>query len=248
MGIFCRCHLRLISALSVIWAVLSSCSSTGDLSKGELGLLPSSPEKGDLFSYYEPKGMAKWKGNWTRVLDMTGVSWNDSRTATLIDDQFVVMAAHYTRPMDVPVMFHDRNGKPVERYITSVRSLAPMADVAVGKLNLPVPREIKRYQFAPLSEVKPGRPVLITDQTKTVSVHQVQAMNGVMVSFAFIPQIDAVYRRNLITGDSGNPTFVISGNDVKLLETHFYGGPGSGPCFANGQIQQAVRAAISEMR
>lgn len=241
-------YARLTYSLLALLAMLSSCSSSGDLSQGELGLLPSSPEKGVLFTYYEPKGMAKWKSNWTLALDMTGVSWNDSRTATLIDDQFVVMAAHYTRPMNVPVMFHDRDGKPVERYITAVRSLAPMADVAVGKLNLPVPGEIKRYQFAAISEVKPGRPVLITDQTKTVSVHQVQSIQGVLVSFAFLPQIDAVYRRNLITGDSGNPTFLISGNDLKLLETHFYGGPGSGPCYANHQIQQAIRAAISEMR
>lgn len=248
MKLFHSIHLQVAPFLCAFLVVLSSCSTPGDLGKGEMGLLPSSPEKGELFSYYEPKGVSKWKANWTLALDMTGVSWNDSRTATLIDDQFVVMAAHYTRPMEVPVMFHDRSGKPVERYITAVRSLAPMADVAVGKLNLPVPGEIKKYQFAPLSEVKPGRPVLITDQTKTVSVHQVQSIQGMMVSFAFIPQIDAVYRRNLITGDSGNPTFIISGNDVKLLETHFYGGPGSGPCFANGQLQQAVRAAIAEMR
>lgn len=228
--------------------LLSSCSTTGDLSKGELGLLPASPEKGELFTYYEPKGLAKWKRNWTYALDMTGVSWNDNRTATLIDDQFVVMAAHYIRPGDVPVMFHDRDGKPVERYITAVRSLAPMADVAVGKLNLPVPGGIKRYQFAPLTEVKQGRAVLITDQTKTVSIHQVQSLNGRMVSFAYHPQIDPVYRRNLIVGDSGNPTFIISGGDLKLLETHFFGGPGTGPCFAVGELQSAVRAAMAEMR
>jgi hypothetical protein len=228
--------------------LLSDCSSSGDLGKGELGLLPASPEKGELFTYYQPKGLSKWKRNWTYPLDMTGVSWNDSRTATLIEDQFVVMAAHYTRPANVPVMFHDREGKPVERYITDVRSLAPMADVAVGKLNLPVPGNIKRYRFAPMSEVKPGRAVLITDQTKTVSIHQIQSWSGRMISFSFHPQLDPVYRRNLIVGDSGNPTFIISGGDLNLLETHFYGGPGSGPCYASDEIQKAVRAAIAEMR
>lgn len=239
---------HLLCIFACVLCVFSSCSSTGDLSRGELGLLPATPEKGELFVYYEPRGLAKWKRNWTYALDMTGVSWNDTRTATLIDDQHVVMAAHYTRPMDVPVMFHDRSGNPVERYIVQVRSLAPMADVAVGKLNLPVPENIKRYSFAPAPEIKPGRAVLVTDQTKTISVHQVQAMNGRMVSFAYHSQLDPVYRRNLIVGDSGNPSFIISGNDVKLLETHFYGGPGTGPCFASGEIQSAVRAAIAEMR
>jgi hypothetical protein len=235
-------------AVALLTLAGSSCSSTGDLSGGELGLLPSSPEKGELFAYYEPKGLAKWKRNWTHALDMTGVSWNDSRTATLIDDQFVVMAAHYVRPHDVPVMFHDRGGKPVERYLVQVRSLAPMADLAVGKLNLPVPGNIKRYSFAAAHEVNTGRAVLITDQTKTVSVHQVKSMNGRMVSFAYHEQIDPIYRRNLVGGDSGNPTFLLSGGDVKLLETHTFGGPGTGPCFASGEIQSAVRAAISEMR
>jgi len=235
--------------LSLIALFLSGCgSSTGDLSKGELGLLPSTPEKGTLFAYYEPKGLAKWNRNWTYNLDLTGVSWNDTRTATLIDQQYVVMAAHYIRPSDVPVMFHDRKGNPVERYLVQVKSLAPMADVAVGKLNLPVPGGIKAYSFAPARDLAQGRAVLITDQTKTVSVHQIQAVSGKTISFAYHSRLDPIYRRNLIVGDSGNPTFVISGNDVKLLETHTYGGPGSGPCYANGEIQAAIRAAIAEMR
>lgn len=239
--------LRYAGAMVLAFFV-GSCGSSGDLSRGELALLPSSPQQGTLFTYYEPKGKAKWQGNWTKPLDMTGVSWNDSRTCTLIDDQFVVMAAHYMRPSEVPVMFHDRSGQPIERYIVQTRSLAPMADIAVGKLNLPVPPSIKRYAFAPISEVKPGRAVLITDQTKSVSVHQIQSYQNRMVSFAFIQDLDPIYRRNLIVGDSGNPTFIISNNDLRLLETHFYGGPGTGPCFANGEIQAGVRAAMDEMR
>jgi hypothetical protein len=235
--------------LYLVSGLLGSCgSSSSGLPASEEKLLPSTPEKGVLFSYYEPKVQAKWNRNWTYPLDLTGVSWNDSRTATLIDEQFVVMAAHYVRPSDLPVMFHDRNGKPVERYLVQVKSLAPMADVAVGKLNMPVPSSIKRYGFAPSQELRPGRAVLVTDQTKTVSVHQIQSVSGNMISFSYHPQLDAIYRRNLVAGDSGNPTFIISNNDLKLVETHFYGGPGSGPCYASGQIQSAIRAAIAEMR
>jgi len=244
MKLFCR-----LFVLAMVCQLFSSCgSSSVGLPKSELDLLPSSPEKGSLFDYYEPKGLAKWKRNWTYPLDMTGVSWNDPRTATLIDDQHVVMAAHFVRPSDVPIMFHDRDGKPVERYVVRVISLAPMADVAVGKLNLPVPGSIKRYGFAAASELPSGRAVLITDQTKTISVHQIQQMSGNTISFSYHQQLDAMYRRNLIVGDSGNPTFIISNNDLKLVETHHFGGPGSGPCYASGQIQSAIRAAIAEMR
>ncbi len=238
-----------VSVLAVVCLLLGSCgSSSVGLPKSELELLPTSPEKGSLFAYYEPKGLAKWNRNWTYPLDMTGVSWNDPRTATLIDDQHVVMAAHFVRPSDVPIMFHDRNGNPIERYVVRVSSLAPMADVAVGKLNLPVPGSIKRYGFASASELQSGRAVLITDQTKTISVHQIRGMNATTISFSYHPQLDAIYRRNLIVGDSGNPTFIISNNDLMLVETHHFGGPGSGPCYASEQIQSAIRAAIEQMR
>ena len=80
--------------------------------QGGLGFLPKDAEKGTLFTYYQPKNPSKWRNNWTSKLDLTGVSWNDSRTATLISPSHVVMAAHFTRPANVSVMFHDKRGKP----------------------------------------------------------------------------------------------------------------------------------------
>ncbi|MEN9990878.1 MAG: hypothetical protein RLZZ224_580, partial [Verrucomicrobiota bacterium] len=51
--------LRYVGAMVLAFFV-GSCGSSGDLSRGELGLLPSSPQQGTLFTYYEPKGKAKW--------------------------------------------------------------------------------------------------------------------------------------------------------------------------------------------
>ena len=218
------------------------------LLKGERGLLPTNPEKGTVFDYYEPKGLAKWKRNWTYSLDLTGVSWNDSRTCTLIDPQHVVMAAHYIRPGDVAVMFHDRNGNQIERYITQVHTLAPMADVAVGRLNLSVPSSIKTYRFANGNDLQPGRAVFVTDQTKTVSLHSVRNHSGKSIAFSFDPTVPSIYQRNLVVGDSGNPSFVIQGGDLRLLETHTYGGSGSGPCYADPAIQSAIHAIIGGAR
>lgn len=246
-------HPRIAAIGFLLWAMLlNGCSVSGydpaALQKGERGLLPPSPEKGTVFDYYEPKGLAKWKRNWTYSLDLTGVSWNDSRTCTLIDPQHVVMAAHYIRPGDVAVMFHDHNGNPIERYITQVHSLAPMADVAVGRLNLPVPSSIKAYRFANASDLQPGRAVFVTDQTKTVSLHNVRNHYGKTIAFSFDPSISSLYQRNLVVGDSGNPSFVIQGGDLRLLETHTYGGSGTGPCYADPAIQSAIRAIIGGAR
>jgi hypothetical protein len=240
--------------LLAIAILLSSCgagsgptfvSGSIDSSRSGLAFLPAKAEKGELFQYYEAKAPSKWRKNWASALDLTGVSWNDSRTATLISPSHVVMAAHYTRPSNVAVVFHDRKGKPHERYIIAVRSLP--GDVAVGKLNLPLPPEIKPYPFASQAKATPGRPALITDQTRTASVHRIESVGGGHVRFSYIPELDPVYRRNLITGDSGNPSFLVENGGLFLLGTHTTGGPGAGPCYADPAVQTAVRAAMAEM-
>lgn len=218
----------------------------GSPNQAGFGFLPPKAEKGTLFKYYQPKAVSKWRNNWTSELDLTGVSWNDSRTATLIAPSYVVMAAHHIRPSNVPVMFHDKNGKAYERYITAVRSLA-VGDVAVGKLNLPLPPEIKRYRFARAGEATVGRPAIITDQTMTLSVHRIESINGGVIRFSYFTDLNPIYQRNLIVGDSGNPTFIYSNGDLALLETHTTGGPGAGPFYGDPGVQSAVRAAMAEM-
>ncbi len=212
----------------------------------DLGFLPQQAEKGTLFRYYQPRAGSAWKNNWTASFDLTGVSWNVSTTATLIAPQFVVMAAHYQRDPHAPVMFHDKKGNPHERFIIASRAL-PGYDVAIGKLNRPVPSEVKRYRFANASEATIGRPVIVTDQTKTLSVHQIAAVSGASIRFSGVPGLNPVYGRNLIKGDSGNPSFIVRNGDLVLMETHTTGGPGAGPFYGDLQLQAAIRAAMASM-
>ncbi len=209
--------------------------------------IPKRPVKGELFGYYQPRGRSKWKDNWTENLDLTGVSWNNARTATLISPSHVVMAAHFIRPSDVPVMFHDRDGQPHERFIAEVRDLRTVGDVAVARLNRPLPPGVKRYRFASPAMAAVGRPVLITDQTRTVSIHRIGEVFGRNIRLEYQPELDPIYRRNLITGDSGNPSFLWDGGESWLLETHTTGGPGSGPFYGDPEIQAAIRAAMAEL-
>lgn len=223
--------------------------NTGNMASGTegLGFLPQNTERGTLFQYYQAKANSKWRNNWATGLDLTGVSWNDSRTATLIAPSYVVMAAHFMRPEDVPVMFHDKNGKPYERFIAKSRTLSGVGDIAVAKLNMPLPSEVKSYRFAKLSEAKIGRPVIVTDQTKTLSVHRIAAVFGNMIQLGYIPGLNPAYGRNLIVGDSGNPSFLIRNGELVLLETHTTGGSGAGPFYGSPQVQAAIRAAMADM-
>lgn len=211
-----------------------------------LGFLPEKAEQGRLFQYYQPKAGSKWRNNWTAKLDLTGVSWNDSRTATLISPNHVVMAAHFIRPSDVAVMFHDKKGNPHERYITAVRPL-PAGDIAVARLNLPLPPEVKPYKFATAADAWIGRPVITSDQTSTLSVHQIDAVLGSVVRLGYVPGLNPIYQRNLVVGDSGNPSFLLKNGELVLLETHSTGGPGAGPFYGDPQVQVAIRSAMADL-
>ena len=238
-----------------IFALLAACGpATGPgtttrlvSSQGGLGFLPARPEKGKLFQYYQPKAASKWRGNWTRAFDLTGVAWNDPRTATLISPSHVVMAAHFIRPSDVAVMFHDKQGNPHERYIKAVRKLDGVGDIAVARLNRPLPAEVKHYRLVRPGRATVGKHVIITDQTSTLSVHRIGAISGGVISFEFAPDLDPVYRRNLVVGDSGNPSFLLENGELFLLETHTTGGPGAGPYYGDPAVQAVVRAAMAEL-
>ncbi len=225
----------------------SAVSSNLESQQRGLDFLPKQAEKGTLFTYYQPTAPSKWRNNWTSALDLSGVSWNDSRTATLISPSYVVMAAHYIRPSNVPLMFHDKQGKPHQRFISKLKILDSAGDIAVAKLNLPLPSEVKYYRLAKASEATVGRPVIVSDQTNTLSVHRIGAIAGGVVRLEFIPGLNPVYRRNLIVGDSGNPSFLWENGELILLETHTTGGPGAGPFYGDPQVQTAIQAAVQEM-
>ena len=208
--------------------------------------LPKNAEKGALFKYYQAKTSSKWRNNWAANLDLTGVSWNDSRTATLISPSHVVMAAHFMRPASVAVMFHDKKGKPYERFITGVKVLNT-GDIAVARLNLPLPPEVKWYRLANHSDAHLGRPVVVSDQTMTLSIHRINAIAGPIVQFGYMSELDPIYQRNLIVGDSGNPSFIVKGQTLFLIETHTTGGPGTGPFYGDPAVQASINAAMAEL-
>jgi hypothetical protein len=246
--------MKITCLLQVHWALLmAACGnppgggSPATILGLDYGFLPANAEKGELFRQYRANARSSWSKNWAGALDLTGVAWNDRRTATLISPSHVVMAGHFVRPSDVPVIFHDRHGTPHARWIASVKKLDGV-DVAVARLDRPLPPEIRPFDFATAEEAVVGRPVITTDQTMTLSVHRIEAVFGKFIRLSFVEQLDPVYRRNLIKGDSGNPSFLRRpSGELVLLETHTFGGSGSGPFFGSPEVQAAVRAAMAEL-
>ena len=245
--------------------VLMSCGGSGG-SGGGLSPVPaknSSEKVGDMpvayanpgiFKTYRAGGDSVMNTTWTRKFDASGISFNDKRTCTLVTRQHVVMAAHYKRPVLSKVVFHDRNGKQVSRVLVAVRNVT--GDCAVGLLNDPVPKGYKVYPLLKpepiLGEKLKGEFVLVTDQNKRLFVHEVgnvsKRANGysnIALRYDAAKQIG--YGKILVTGDSGNPSFVMVKGEPVLIEAHHTGGAGAGPFYGDVDVQEKLKAAIQAL-
>jgi hypothetical protein len=124
-----RCALA-----AVLSSIISSCGSSVG---GGSPTLPPHKASPDIFDSYHTDRDANMADGWTRGMDMSGVSFNDSRTATLITPRHIVMAKHYSRPAGAPIIFHDRGGDRIQRKIIG---FAPASgDVMVALLDEAVP-------------------------------------------------------------------------------------------------------------
>lgn len=242
-------RLPIVLLLSLL--LLPACSSTNSTSGGApIGPphLPPPEASPKLFKRYNPAGDSILMGGWARNFDLSGVSFDQPPTATLITPQHVVMAKHFQRRPGAKVIFHDRNGKFLER--TLLQTQGVMGDVAVGVLDQPVPSQYQAYplprpaeSFAHLH----GRPAVITDQHRRLFFHQIMFVGPHSLAFRFPTPQSHGWSKKLIAGDSGNPSFLIVGQELVLLETHTTGGPGAGPFYGSAELQTKLQTAINSM-
>lgn len=206
----------------------------------------------DIFSTYATDRPSPWGRNFTRRMNFTGVAWDDTRTATLVSPEHVVMAAHYQRPVGSTMVFHDRRGRPQRRVLAAVESLAGITDVAVGRLDAPLPDSVRPYRLLPPSGsygALAGCPAVVTDQHRKAFVHEIANVpdNGLSFRHPATSRIPAHLTKSLVTGDSGNPSFLLVGGELVLIETHTFGGPGAGPFLSGPQVFAAINGAMSKL-
>jgi hypothetical protein len=235
-----------LSALLLVSISLFSCGGSGSSSLSPI--LPPPKAAPDIFDSYYAHRNSNLANNWTRGMDMSGVSFDNSRTATLITPRHVVMAKHYARNAAAHVIFHDRKGKRVQRKL--IGFYPGLGDVVVGLLDEPVPSNYTSYPLPTANTVGAdliGKFVIVTDQHRKLFVHQVASVSGGGIAFRHDPNQTHGWSKNLIFGDSGNPSFVISGSELVLIETHTTGGPGAGPYFGDPAVQQSIREAVKKL-
>jgi hypothetical protein len=206
----------------------------------------------DIFTSYATDRPSPWGGNFTRRMNFTGVAWDDTRTATLVSPEHVVMAAHYQRPVGTALVFHDRRGRPQRRVLAAVESLAGIADVAVGRLDAPLPDSVRPYRVLPPSGgygALAGCLAVVSDQHRKAFIHEIAGVtgNGLHFRHPAASRISPHLTKNLVTGDSGNPSFLLVGGELVLIETHTTGGPGAGPFLSSPAVFAAINGAMSKL-
>ncbi len=211
-----------------------------------LGIIPANTLTKAVFDTYNPYSDSEWsRFGWTNKVYLSGVAFDDLRAGTLISPRHVLMATHFPRDIGDTMVFHDRSGQRVARTLIDRQSVPGgiNPDITVGLLDADVALDF--YRVLPprndwntyLAETL----VTATDQEPKLLVKKISyAGNGSnpYVFFANSTDVNAFYDEVLVGGDSGNPTFVLLRGEPVLIETHTFGGEGTGPFFL--QLQTII--------
>ena len=221
-------------------------------------IVPLQPRSLNLFDRYSPKGDALWARGWTWKLDMTGVSTDKARTCTLISPRHVLMAKHYQREYEDVVLFHDRRGRAIVRFIEEKLALpggsafqpgGSSSDMAVGRLDEEVP--VKFYRVLPprpdYAEHLIGALAVITDKDRNLLMRRVTGFGEGHVRFGKADEYPPKCADPLNGGDSGNPGFLVVGGEPVLIETHTYAQMGQGPFISYPENYAGINRLMAEL-
>ena len=231
------------------------------------------PRERGLFVRRDETG-AVWSASPMNGFDLTGLSWRGGRAA-LITDRHVVFAAHVPQPkVGGTLTFYDRDGWPITRTLAR-RAVLPRLrgvdlDVAVGRLDAPVPAGVAVYALPGIDPVAMGMmargdvPVVVTFARGGKGQNDEPGWGA----FASVSRLDAVtaggarviYARDTsalsdrqaehaaLWGDSGSASFLAQ-DDALLLLSHYHTsqGAGAGPNYADPDVQRLLRDAVETL-
>ena len=205
------------------------------------------------FADYPPRG--KWRTNekfWLRDVDFSCVSpWNDScgalRAGTLISRRHVIMAKHFPLWKGVRILFVDRQGEVCPCRIKATKSFDG-SDILIGLLDYEVTPNIHPAKILPENYEKyigngKGLPVITFNQCEQTFLTEISSIttNHLTSIGSTNPKCEALGGK-IVSGDSGNPAFLLVGNEPVLLYCLHSGGTGHGPSLFHRRhkIQRAM--------
>lgn len=196
---------------------------------------------------------------WLKDIDLSCASpWNDScgtqRAGTLISKRHVVFAKHFPLWSGARILFVDKGGEVCPCNVEKTKEVAG-TDIMVGSLNAEVTPNIRPARILPDDFTKYigcGRGMPLATLTRQEQAY-LSELNEIPTNGA-PPKVRNIapklklwqsFRAGIVGGDSGNPAFLIIGDEAVLLYCLHMGGLGSGPWIH--LHRREVQAAMDEL-
>jgi len=184
-------------------------------------------------------------GCWVADLDLTSISpWNSTegknRAGVLISPRHILFAAHYQINNGSTIRFVDNNNNVVTR--TMVNKLTHpdytpyYPDITVGLLDSDVPASISFVKILPqnwnnylpsLSSIY-TLPCLVLDQEEKALISELYYLDSSAYFLTPTQSARFAFYEKIISGDSGNPAFLIIDDELVIITVWTFGGAGGG--------------------
>lgn len=179
---------------------------------------------------------------WAKSVDLTccspyNYSGGQKQAGTLITPQHIITASHYGLGVGSVLRFLTKDLTIIESRVISA-AVIPNSDIFVSKLENPLPSIIKPTMLLPKDAVEKigtcyGLPILTLDQEEKALVSHINSINsnGFVTTSKPISEVELNLYEDKISGDSGNPMFLLYGDNPILISHLRYGGSGAGPSY-----------------
>lgn len=192
---------------------------------------------------------------WLKGVDFSCASpWNDScgtqRAGTLISRRHVIFASHFPLWKGVRILFVDGNGEVCPCRIVATKDFAK-CDIMIGLLDYEVTPNIRPAKILPEDYAKYigdgwGLPIVSFNRKEQAYLLQMREITRNTISNAASSNAQWRALGGMIdVGDSGNPTFLLVGDEPVLLYCLQYGGLGRGPSVFH--FRKDVQKAMDEL-
>lgn len=221
------------------------------IDQSTLAIVPTRPKSLNLFDRYNANDDVLWARGWPGKLDMTGVATDTVRTCTLISPRHILMAQHYQRNIGDKVVFHDKSGRAIVRIIEEKLALPGglRPDIAVARLDQVTP--VKFYRVLPprddYRQHLVGALAVITDKQRNLLMRRIADISNRHLRLAKAAEFPPACADPLISGDSGNPGFIIIHGEPILIETHTFGGMGQGPFISDPENYAGINDLMNQL-
>lgn len=197
----------------------------------------------------------------TSTLDKTGIVKSDHPEKNngwikgwVLDDDIIIVCKHSNPSVSSPnnkIFVSDTNGNKYERIIVAIdkepynigsdHSYYKGGDIAICKLNLPLPDCIKRYQVYTKDDVYGKKSV-------TINQYGQESRSSIIYKSALAYLYGRKRNIELIGGDSGLPWFVYDDTDKewKVITHTFRGIWGEGPWY--GKLYHVITKRVNALK